>query len=144
MIETKILLIDDEKDFVSALEKRLSKRGMKVRATYSGEQGLTSLKEDPDTDVVLLDVKMPGMDGISTLREIKKLYPLVEVVMLTGHGTVESAIEGMKVGAFDFLMKPCELEELVSKVDEAKKKRRSHLDKIIQAAGKELRSRIGR
>jgi DNA-binding NtrC family response regulator len=78
-------------------------------------------------------VKMPGMDGIETLGEIKKKFPLVEVIMLTGHATVESAIEGMKRGAFDYLMKPCEIDQLVSKVKEAAAKKRQHEEKIMQA-----------
>ena len=76
---------------------------------------------------------MPGMDGIETLRNIKKISPLIEVIMLTGHATVESAIDGMKLGAYDFLMKPCDIEELVSKVQEAAKKKQAHEEKIKDA-----------
>jgi DNA-binding NtrC family response regulator len=144
MIETKILLVDDEEGFVTALAKRLAIRDMKVLSAYSGDEGLAKLDQEPDVDVVLLDVKMPGMDGIETLREIKRAHPIVEVVMLTGHGTVESAIDGMKLGAFDYLMKPCDLDELVVKVEEAKSKRRAHQDKILEAYGRELRGKRGR
>jgi DNA-binding NtrC family response regulator len=94
--------------------------------------------------VVLLDVKMPGIDGIETLKRIKSKYPLVEVIMLTGHATVESAIDGMKLGAFDYLMKPHETEELMAKIAEAKAKRHAHKIKILEATGKELRGRRGR
>jgi len=81
------------------------------------------------------------MDGIETLGEIKKKFPLVEVIMLTGHATVESAIEGMKLGAFDYLMKPCEIDQLVSKVREAAAKKRQHEEKIMQARLKEITMR---
>ena len=92
--------------------------------------------------MVILDVKMPGMDGIQTLEEIKHKFPITEVIMLTGHATVESAIDGMRLGAFDYLMKPCDMEQLVSKVEGAAKRRRSHEEKIIQARMKEITSRM--
>jgi len=144
MLETKLLLVDDEEAFVAAMEKRLTMRNMKITVAYTGEEGLHKLGDDPDIDVVLLDVKMPGMDGIATLREIKNRHPMTEVIMLTGHATVESAIEGMKLGAFDYMMKPCDMDELVAKVEEAKNKKRAHQEKIIEAAGRELRGRRGR
>jgi len=144
MLETKLLLVDDEEAFVAAMEKRLNMRNMTTTAAYTGAEGLKKLDDDPDIDVVLLDVKMPGMDGIATLREIKNRHPMTEVIMLTGHATVESAIEGMKLGAFDYLMKPCDMDELVAKVEEAKTKKRDQQAKIIEAAGKELRGRRGR
>lgn len=143
MIETKLLLVDDEEAFVAAMQKRLSLRNMKVSVALSGEEGLNALDQDPGIDVVLLDIKMPGMDGIAALREIKRNHPLVEVIMLTGHATVESAIDGMKLGAFDYLMKPCDIETLVRKVEQAKEKKREHEKRIIDATGKELRRRRG-
>lgn len=143
MIETKLLLVDDEEAFVAAMQKRLSLRNMKVSVALSGEEGLNELDRDPGIDVVLLDIKMPGMDGIAALREIKRNHPLVEVIMLTGHATVESAIDGMKLGAFDYLMKPCDIEALVQKVEQAKAKKREHEKRIIDATGKELRRRRG-
>jgi DNA-binding NtrC family response regulator len=133
MLQTKILLVDDEEAFVQAMQKRLSKRHLNVSCASSGGEGLKKLSEEPDVDVVILDVKMPVMDGIETLREIKKRFPSVEVIMLTGHGAFESAIQGMKLGAFDYLMKPCDLEELVAKVDEARMKRLRRLDRIVEA-----------
>jgi DNA-binding NtrC family response regulator len=142
-IETKVLLIDDEESFVAALQKRLSIRHVQVVTAFSGEEGLEKLSNEPDIDVVLLDVKMPGMDGIATLREIKMSQPMVEVIMLTGHATVESAIEGMKLGAYDYLMKPCEVEELMVKVEDAKSKKRAHQVKILEATGRELQRRRG-
>jgi DNA-binding NtrC family response regulator len=86
---------------------------------------------------------MPDMDGIETLREIKKSHPLVEVIMLTGHATVESAIEGMKLGAFDYLMKPCDVDVLVSKVQEAANRKREHEEKILQARLRDITGRMG-
>lgn len=142
-IKTRILLVDDEEGFVAALEKRLSVRDIEVFTAYSGEEGLARLDQEPDIDVVLLDVKMPGMDGIETLRAIKKDHPTVEVIMLTGHGTVESAIDGMKLGAYDFLMKPCQVEELMVRLEEAKSKKQSHRAKILEATGRELLKRKG-
>jgi DNA-binding NtrC family response regulator len=143
IVDTKLLIVDDEEGFVSALSKRLSARGIDVYSASNGEEGLGKLTEHPGIDIVLLDVKMPGIDGIETLRLIKRTHPLVEVIMLTGHATVESAIDGMKLGAFDYLMKPCELEELASKIAEAKAKKTAHQAKILEATGKELRRQRG-
>ena len=120
---TNVLLIDDEIPFVEAMIRRLTKRNLSVSAAFSGSEGLAKLREGNNTDVVILDFKMPGMDGIATLREIKKDFPFVEVILLTGHATVESAIEGMRLGAFDYLMKPCDIEQLLAKVSEAKSKK---------------------
>jgi DNA-binding NtrC family response regulator len=102
---------------------------------------LKALEDDHNIEAVILDVKMPGMDGIETLAKIKAKFPLVEVIMLTGHATVESAIDGMKQGAFDYLMKPCDMEQLMNKVTEAAAKKRQHEEKIIQARIKEITSR---
>lgn len=137
----KVLFVDDEVPFVEALTKRLTKRDLEIIPSYSGDEAMKKLAEQTSTEVVILDVKMPGMDGIDTLREIKKKFPLVEVIMLTGHATVESAIEGMKLGAFDYLMKPCEIDQLVSKVREAAAKKRQHEEKIMQARLKEITMR---
>lgn len=143
MTHTVVLLVDDEVPFVNTMNKRLTKRGLSVVTAFSGPESLERLRENPTADVVVLDVKMPGMDGVDVLREIKKTYPLVEVIMLTGHATVESAIEGMKLGAFDYLMKPCDIELLMSKVQEATAKKRQHEDKIVQARIREIALRRG-
>jgi DNA-binding NtrC family response regulator len=143
MLGVKMLMIDDEEGFVAALEKRLTHRDIDVLVAYNGEDGLKKLDDNPDTDVVLLDVKMPGMDGIETLRRIRAAHPLVEVIMLTGHATVESAIEGMRLGAFDYLMKPADTDLLIQKIQQAHKKRHDHQAKILEAFGKELRERHG-
>ncbi len=128
-----IMLVDDEVGFVETMSKRLDKRGFKLITAFNGEEALEKLSNNQNLDVIILDVKMPGMDGLETLTKIKKAYPLCEVIMLTGHATIESAIDGMKMGAFDYLMKPTEIEKLVSKVEEAAKKKYDHEDKIRQA-----------
>jgi len=138
-----VMLVDDEEPFVETMTKRLNKRDLKVISAYSGQEALETLSKNRNVDVVLLDVKMPGMDGIETLAEIKKVYPLVEVIMLTAHATVESAIEGMKQGAYDYLMKPCDIELLIEKVEEAYKKKQDHEEKIREARVKEALSQHG-
>lgn len=143
MNSSVVLLVDDEVPFVEAMNRRLKKRKLTVLSAFGGEEALGKLEENSNVDVVVLDVKMPGMDGIDTLREIKKLKPMVEVIMLTGHATVESAIEGMKLGAFDYLMKPCDMDELLAKVNEAKAKKSQHEQKIIEARVKEIALRRG-
>jgi DNA-binding response OmpR family regulator len=113
-----ILLVDDETQFLATMAKRLRKRGFLVREAGSGLEGLREL-EAKSADVVVLDVGMPGMDGIQVLREIKLRFPQVQVLMLTGHADMEVAISGMAMGAFDYLMKPVELDVLVGKIREA-------------------------
>jgi len=141
MAIANVLLVDDEKAFVETMAKRLAKRDLNVAKAFGGKEALECLAKNDDIEVVILDVKMPGMDGNETLKEIKKLYPLVEVIMLTGHATVDSAIEGMKQGALDYLMKPCEMEQLMAKVDESVSKKRRHEEKIVEARIKEITSR---
>ena len=141
MAVANVLLVDDEVPFVETMTKRLTKRDLDVSSAFNGQEALDKLEKSRSIEVVILDVKMPGMDGLETLEKIRKKYPLVEVVMLTGHATVESAIDGMKLGAFDYLMKPCDMDILISKVGEAAKKKRSHEEKIIEARIKEITSR---
>jgi len=138
-----VLLVDDEVPFVETMTKRLEKRDLNVNTAFSGKEALEVLNKNRNTDVVILDVKMPGMDGIETLGEIKKAYPLTEVVMLTGHGTIESAIEGMKKGAYDYLLKPCDIDQLMRKVGEATQKKRNHEEKIREAKVREALSMHG-
>lgn len=142
MNNTKLLLVDDEKGFLDTITKRLEKREMKISAAYSGKDALAELENNKAIEVVVLDVKMPGMDGIETLVEIKKSFPLVEVIMLTGHATVETAIDGMKLGAFDYLMKPCDIDTLVSKVKDAVEKKRKHDEKIMEARMNEISGKM--
>lgn len=118
----RVLLVDDEERFARTLSKRLAERGLSVLNASRGMEAL-ELMEDHVFDVVVLDVKMPGMTGVETLQEIKKIRPLTEVILLTGHASVDSAIEGMRLGAFEYLMKPCEIEELMAKIEDAYAKR---------------------
>lgn len=128
-----IMLVDDEVPFVETMTKRLTRREFDVQTAYSGEACMATLEKDRHIEVVILDVKMPGMDGIETLKQIKSKHPLVQVVMLTGHATVESAIDGMKLGAFDYLMKPCDMDQLIAKVTQAAQRKREQEEKIVQA-----------
>lgn len=130
--EFNVLVVDDELDFLEMTVKRLNKRGLHAEGASSGEEALEKI-HDGDFDVVLLDVKMEGMDGIETLRRIKNMKPLIEVVMLTGHASVESGIDGMKLGAFDYLMKPIELDPLIDKLKDAYEKKAIHMEKIEKA-----------
>jgi DNA-binding NtrC family response regulator len=121
----KVLLVDDEAEFSETLIKRMKKRNVDITGVRSGEEALQTLDQGP-IDVVILDVRMPGMDGIETLRVLKKRHPLIEVIMLTGHASVEVAVQGMEFGAFDYLMKPMQIDDLLYKIQDA------HQQKIIQ------------
>jgi DNA-binding NtrC family response regulator len=114
----KLLLVDDEIGFVEVLGKRLSKRNMDVTAVYSGTKAIQSLRKQ-DFDVAVLDLKLEDMDGIEILRIFKKLVPDMPVIMLTGHGSEEAAREGMVCGAFDYLTKPSDIDDLVQKIYQA-------------------------
>ena len=129
MDKLSVLLVDDEREFLETLMKRLQKRKIKVAGVNSGEEALIIIRETPP-DVVVLDVRMQGIDGIQTLREIKKIKPLVEVIMLTGHANLEMAVEGMEVGAFDYLMKPTDVDELLYKLEDAFKRKKIQEQKI--------------
>ncbi len=115
---TEILLVDDEKAFVEVMTERLKRRGFHVRAAFGGEEALRKL-EEKDSDVVILDVRMPEMDGLETLRAIKKVRPETEVILLTGHASVEAALDGMKHGANDYLIKPADFDQLLEKIRNA-------------------------
>jgi len=128
-MQARVLIVDDEEKFVDYLSKRLINRGFDVTKSYSGEDAIVKINHH-NFDVVVLDVLMPGIDGIETLRAIKSAKPLVEVIMLTGHASVESGIEGMKLGAYDYLMKPCETEDLVSKINKAYKNKGKEEDRL--------------
>ncbi|MBI9111062.1 response regulator [Maridesulfovibrio ferrireducens] len=131
MCSIKVLLVDDEGDFLRTLGKRLSKRGNAVELAASGEEALNKL-ETFEADVVLLDVKMPGMDGLTLLSLIKQRWPLIEAIMLTGHASVEVAIRGMEIGAFDYMMKPVKFERLYYKLEDAFR-RKMHQEERIMA-----------
>ena len=141
-IPVKILIVDDEKDFVEMFSLRLTRQGEKVSTAYSGQEAL-DLLEKTQIDVVILDIRMPGMDGIETLKKIKAAHPLVEVIMLTGHGSTETAVEGMKGGAFDYLMKPADFEDISKKLANAWKHKDEQEERIRKAEAKLLLRRTG-
>jgi DNA-binding NtrC family response regulator len=118
----RILVVDDEEDFLETLVNRLNRRGMSAEGALSGREAL-KMMEEKEFDVVVLDVRMPGMDGLEVLREVKNRWPFVEVILLTGHGSVESGIEGMRLGAFDYVMKPADLEVLIEKIHQARERK---------------------
>lgn len=128
----KVLIVDDEEQFVEALAERLEVRDFQVAKAYNGDAALAAI-EAQSVDVVILDVLMPGRDGIQTLRDIKNTRPLIEVIMLTGNATVETAIEGMKLGAYDYLMKPTETSDLVDKINKAYTRKADQEERIRQA-----------
>ena len=122
MNKPRILLVDDEERFRTNLQKLLGAQGLTVTAKDSGEAALTELKLQP-YDVVVLDIRMPGMDGLATLTEIKKIAPGVEVIILSGHASMDAAMEINRLGGYDYLMKPCPLDELLLKIDAAYEKK---------------------
>jgi YesN/AraC family two-component response regulator len=133
MINTNLLLVDDEERFLQTTSNLIKKQRQDfgVMTAPGGEECLDIIKES-NIDVVILDVKMPGMDGVEVLREIKREKPLIEVIMLTGHSTTESAVEGMKLGAYDYLLKPCDIEILIDKVLLADKRKKDAEERISQ------------
>ncbi len=141
-IPVKVLIVDDEKDFVEMFSLRLKEQGEKVSTAHSGKEAL-KLLETVVIDVVILDIRMPGMDGIDTLKQIKKIHPIVEVILLTGHGSTETAVEGMKLGAFDYLMKPADFEDIKIKIDNARKRKDEQEERIRQAELRLLLRRSG-
>jgi len=136
-MKVRVMVVDDEEQFVEQLSQRLELRGYAVTKAYTGEEALNQIKSY-NYDVIILDVLMPGMGGVEALRQIKQLKPLTEVIMLTGHATVESAIDGMKLGAFDYLMKPAKTDELVGKVHKAHARKVEQEERIRQAKANEL------
>ena len=143
-----ILLVDDERDFVEMLSLRLIDAGHWVKTAFSGQEALSVLADTegnrlPDIDVILLDIKMPGMDGIETLKQIKAKYSVIEVILLTGHGAVDTAVKGLKSGAFDYLLKPADFDELTTKLEAARKQRDAQEARIRQAEAHALMRRSG-
>ena len=131
-MKSRVLLVDDEESFVDTLAERLRNRDFDVATALRGEEALEKIKEY-NFDVAIIDALMPGLGGIETLKEVKRLKPLTEVIMLTGHATVETAIEGMKLGAYDYLMKPCEIDTLVEKIKKAYARKAEHEENIEKA-----------
>ena len=143
MRDPYVMLVDDEPGFLDITEKRLSARNVKIVTAGSAEDCLEKLAKHETLDVVVLDMKMPGIDGIEALRQIKKDWPLIEVIMLTGHGNMETAIKAMKKGAFDFLLKPFDIDRLLRYIEEATQKKREHEEKIKVALKQEILSKYG-
>jgi DNA-binding NtrC family response regulator len=137
MQNLRVLVVDDEIDFLEAFVDRLKMRDIDVIGVESGEKAI-ELLDKQNFDVAILDVKMPGMDGIETLREMKRKTPLMEVIMLTGHASVESGVEGMKLGAYDYIIKPADIDELMEKMRKAHEKKSIHEEKIHNARIKGL------
>lgn len=141
--EANVLIVDDEEQFLDVLSQRLAARGMKVDTVTSGEEALGKVKKGESFDAVVLDLAMPGMGGIETLKRIKEQRPDVQIIMLTGHGTIHSGIEAMKLGAEDFLEKPVDLQVLLEKISAAKhkhlllveKKREDEIHEILLEKG---------
>ena len=125
----RLLLVDDEAAYVKILSKRLTKRNFDVTLAFSGIQGIQAARRE-DFDVAVLDLKMEDMDGIEVLKVFKKMAPNMEVIMLTGHGSEQAAREGVQFGAFDYLTKPCELEDLIDKIKEAARGRKNPEDEV--------------
>ena len=122
METVKVLIVDDEKEFVDLFIKRFRARKLEVHGVNSGRDAMAFLANNT-ADVVVLDVMMPGMDGIETLKEIKRRYPDVEVIMLTGHGSMKSGIEGMSYGAYDYVLKPFKIDDLMDRILKAYERR---------------------
>jgi DNA-binding NtrC family response regulator len=124
MPKPRILLVDDEDRFRANLKKLLGSQGLEAAALSSGNEALAELKAHPDAyDIIVLDIRMPDMDGLATLAAIKQINPEVEVIILSGHASMDAAIDVIKLGAYDYLMKPCPLEELLLKIDAAYEKK---------------------
>jgi len=136
MERMKMMLVDDEERFLATTKKLLEKKGYHVFTATSGAEALEKLGTEL-IQVVILDVKMPGMDGLACLSQIKRLFPLVEVIMLTGHATAESAVDGLESGATDYLMKPIDIDELIEKAEEAAEKRQRLEERIRVAQSKD-------
>ena len=141
-MKINVLLVDDEKDFIETLAERLKLRDFNVSVAFSGDEAIELVKKN-SFDVVVLDVQMPGKNGVDTLKEIKNIDPLPEVIMLTGHATVKTAIDGMKNGAYDYLMKPTDTDELIKMINDACKLvseqreriRKAEIDNILKKRG---------
>lgn len=133
MSAINFLLVDDEKEYVEYMAQRLRQRGFTANCAFSGTEALNRLEKDDTVDVVILDIIMPHPGGIETVETLKKKHPLVEVIMLTGHATVHSAIEAMKFGAFDYLTKPCSLHDLIAKAEQAVSRKKKREIEILSA-----------
>jgi DNA-binding NtrC family response regulator len=140
--KARVLLVDDEEEFVFTLSERLKARQLEVTAVTRGEDAI-DMVDRQDFDAVILDLAMPGMDGLETLKRIKERRPATEIIMLTGHGSVKAGIQAMKLGADDFLEKPVDMTTLLSKIGEAhdkhitvlQEKSQEEIDRILKSRG---------
>jgi DNA-binding NtrC family response regulator len=139
----KVMLVDDEERFRITLAKLLTVRGLDVVTLGSGAEALEELGRQP-YDVILLDVRMPGMNGIETLAEIKKLNPAIEVIILTGHASVDAAVDIMKLGGYDYLLKPCSVEELTDKIDGAFERKKAREERKLKTAARQAQTEAGK
>jgi len=130
----KVLIVDDEERYRATLQKLLTVMGLDAETADSGKQALEKLRKKP-FDVILLDVKMPGMDGMETLAEIKKIDPGLEVIMLTGHASVDVAVEIMRLGGYEYLLKPCPIDDLKAKIDAAYERKLTREGKYEKPGG---------
>ncbi|MFH1155549.1 MAG: response regulator [Pseudomonadota bacterium] len=136
MTPLKILLVDDERQFAETLAQRLHLRGIAADCAFSGKQAIHYLDNDKTVEVVIMDVNMPGGDGMETIRELKDRHPLVEVIMLTGQACIDAAIEAIKLGAFDYLSKPCELDQLIARAEQAVSRKKDREARIFDVRTK--------
>ncbi len=133
MASVKVMIVDDDLRFVETISRRLARSELSVEQALSGAEALEKLKENHDIDVVILDMDLPGTDGVLTLSELKKSHPLVEVIALTALATVDCAIEALKFGACDYMTRPCNMDEVIVKIAEAAARKAHHEEKILQA-----------
>ena len=129
MKKLRVLLVDDEKEFVETLADRLNMRDLDASTAHNGEQALSLVKKE-EPDVIVLDLKMPGIDGIEVLRRVRKAYPNVEVIILTGHGSEQDEEAARSLGAFDYMKKPVDLQALVPRIRKAFKQRMKKLERM--------------
>ena len=129
--EINFLLVDDEEEFVRAVTERLRKRGFTAECAFTGTDALNQLEKNDSIDIVILDLRLPDIDGIKVLGKIKTKNPLIEVIIISGYSAINSAVESLKLGAFDYLEKPFDLNDLISKLNQAVKKKRNREAKIL-------------
>lgn len=142
MAEDKILIVDDEAEFTRALAERIENRGLEVAAVDSGERALEAV-QDEDFSLIILDLSMPGMGGLETLKRLREKRPELQIVVLTGRATVEKGVEAMKLGALDFLEKPADIKKIMEKFEIAKGKRKILMDKQYQDRINEILKKKG-
>jgi DNA-binding NtrC family response regulator len=131
MDRTKVLIVDDEVDFSSALSERMTSRGLTVETVSNGAEALKKV-DSGDYDAIVLDLVMPGMDGIETLKRIRAKKPELQIILLTGHGSIQKGVESVKLGALDFLEKPAELSVLMEKIHQAKANKMVLVEKKLE------------